>query len=56
MDCDIVVNEFEHQSRNYDHFRTHTLGKGMNPFYPPSHVLGSIVPLLLVYKDGFDIK
>ena len=26
MDC-----EFELQSRNYVHFRTNTLGKGMNP-------------------------
>ena len=31
QDCDIVVNEFELQSRYYVHFRTNTLGKGMNP-------------------------
>ena len=32
MDNGIVVNEFELQSRYYVHFRTNTLGKGMNPF------------------------
>ena len=31
MDCGIVVSEFELQSRYYVHFRTNTLGKGMNP-------------------------
>ena len=29
MDCKIVESEFE--SRYYVHFRTNTLGKGMNP-------------------------
>ena len=31
LDCEIVVREFELQSRYYSHFRTNTLGKGMNP-------------------------
>ena len=31
MDCGIVVSEFELQSRYYFHFRSNTLGKGMNP-------------------------
>ena len=31
MDCRIVVREFVLQSRNYVHFRTNTLGKGMKP-------------------------
>ena len=31
MDCGILVREFELQSRYYIHFRTNTLGKGMNP-------------------------
>ena len=31
MDCGIVVSEFVLQSRYYVHFRTNTLGKGMNP-------------------------
>ena len=31
MDCRIVVSEFELQLRYYVHFRTNTLGKGMNP-------------------------
>ena len=29
--CDNVVREFELQTRHYVHFRTNTLGKGMNP-------------------------
>ena len=35
MDCEIVVSEFEIQSRYYVHFRTNTLGKGMNLFILP---------------------
>ena len=35
MDCEIVVTEFEFQSRYYIHFRANTLGKGMNPIIPP---------------------
>ena len=31
MDCKIVVNEFELQSGYYVHFRTNTLGNGINP-------------------------
>ena len=31
LDYDIVVNEFELQSRFYVHFRVNTFGKGMNP-------------------------
>ena len=30
MDCRIVICEFELQSRYHVHFRTNTLGKGMN--------------------------
>ena len=36
MDCGIVVSEFVLQSRYYVHFRTNTLGKGMNPFILPA--------------------
>ena len=36
MDCEIVANEFELQLRYYIHFRTNTLGKGMNPLILPS--------------------
>ena len=32
--CDIVVREFELQSRYYVYFRTNTFRKGMNPFIP----------------------
>ena len=35
MVCEIVAREFELQSRYYVHFQTNTLGKGMNPYYPP---------------------
>ena len=35
MDCGIVVSEFVLQSRYYVHFQANTLGKGMNPTYPP---------------------
>ena len=36
MDCGIVVLEFVLQSRYYVHFRTNTLGKGMNPVILPA--------------------
>ena len=54
LDCDIVVREFEFQSRYYVHFRTNALWKGMN-----SHILPAVskpVPLQFFYKDGFGIK
>ena len=35
MDCEIVVSEFEHQSRYYVNFRANTLGKVMNPLILP---------------------
>ena len=38
MDCGIVVSECELQSRNYVHFRTNMVGKGMNPL--SSQLLG----------------
>ena len=36
MDWGIVVSEFVLQSRNYFHFQTNTLGKGMNPLILPA--------------------
>ena len=36
IDCEIVVSEFELQSRYDVHFRTNTLGKGMNPLIHPA--------------------
>ena len=36
MDYGIVVSEFVLQSRYYVHFRTNTLGKGMNPLILPA--------------------
>ena len=37
MNCGIVVREFVLQSRYYVHFRANTLGKGIEPPYPPSY-------------------
>ena len=36
MHSGIVVREFVLQSRNYDHLRTNTLGKGLNPLILPA--------------------
>ena len=36
LDCGIVVNEFELQSRYYFHYWTNALGKSMNPLILPS--------------------
>ena len=36
LDWGIVVSGFELQSRYYVHFRTNTLGKGMNSFIRPA--------------------
>ena len=36
MDREIVVSEFVLQSRYNAHFRTNTLGKGMNPLILPA--------------------
>ena len=35
LDCDIVVSEFEHQSRYYFHFRTNAPWKTYEPLIPP---------------------
>ena len=50
--CDIVVSEFELQSRYYVHFRTNILGEGMSP--PPSFQL--MISSLFFCKDAFGIK
>ena len=47
MDYWIVVSEFVLQSPYYVHFRANTLGKGMNPLYPPSYGLNSTITVLL---------
>ena len=36
MDCGIVVSEFKVQSCYDVHFRTNTLGKGVNPLILPA--------------------
>ena len=47
MDFGIVVREFVLQSRYYVHFRTNTLGKGMNPLTPSSYGLNNTTTVLL---------
>ena len=50
LDCRIMVSEFELQSRYYVHFRTNTLGKGMNPVILLA--MGYIVPLLFFWVQS----
>ena len=47
VDCGIIVSKFELQSDYYVHFRTNTLGKDMNPPYPPRSRLNSITTVIL---------
>ena len=54
MDCGIVVREFELQSHFYVHFRTNTLGKGMNPLI--LQAMAEIASLLFFLKGDFGIK
>ena len=64
MVCGIVVSEFVLQSRYYVHSRANTLGKGIEPPYPPSYELNSPNTVLLgewlwheiTYKGWYDIK
>ena len=41
--CGLEVSMFKLQPHYYVHFRTNSLGKGMNPFYSPSYRLNSII-------------
>ena len=45
VDCDLVVSEFELQSRYYVNFRTNTFGKGMNFLF--HHLPNSTANILL---------
>ena len=54
MDCGIVVRVLELQSHYYVHFRTNTLGKGMNPLILPA--MGEIASLLFFWNNNFGIK
>ncbi len=47
LDYDIVVSEFEFQSRYYVHFRTNAPWERSEPLYPPSYGLNSITAVLL---------
>ena len=49
LDGGIVVSEFELQSRYYVHFRTNTLGKGMNPLILSA--MGSSIKIALVLNN-----
>ena len=39
QDCDIIVSEFELQSRDYVHFRANIIWKSMNILIPASNGL-----------------
>ena len=52
LDGDIIVSVFELQFRYCGHFRTITLGKGMNPFIPPNYWLNSTPTLPLQHGFG----
>ena len=52
--CDIVVSEFDLQSRYCAYFWTNAILKGMNRFILTA--MSQVVPLLFFYKDGFGIK
>ena len=54
LDCDTVRSEFEIQSSYYIHLRTNTLWKDMKYLIP--RILGEIIPLLPLCKDGFGNK
>ena len=54
LNGNIVVSEFELKSRYYVHFRTNTLGKGMNTLI--LQTMGLIVLPLFFFKDGFGFK
>ena len=47
IDSRIVVSKFKLQSFYNINFRTNTLGKGMNPPYPPSYGLNDNTTVLL---------
>ena len=49
LDYDIIVSEFELQSRYYIHFETHTLRRGMRPFILPTMYLRG-------YSRGIKVK
>ena len=55
LDCDMVINEFKLQSRNYDHFQTRTIGEKHEPSLSLL-AMGQIKPLLSLYKDCLGIK
>ena len=52
--CDVIVSQFDLQSRYYFYFQTTAFGKVMNPTIPTSHGLNSRAAVLL--QEGFSIK
>ena len=51
----IIVSKLKLQSRYYVHFWTNTLRKGMSHLTPRNQAMCWIDPLLIFYKDAFDI-
>ena len=47
MDYEIIVNEFEFQSRYYVHSRTNTVGERYEHPYPSSYELNSTTTVLV---------
>ena len=43
LDCGIIVSEFKIQSCYYVHFQTNTFGKGIEPPFPPSYGLNTVL-------------
>ena len=54
QDCDIIVSEFELQSRYYVYFQTNSIRKVMNSLIFPA--IGKIISMLFFHKESFGIK
>ena len=54
LDCDIVVSEFELQSRICNSLSDKQTGREYEPPYPPSFGLNSSTTVF--YQDGFGIE
>ena len=54
LDCNFVVNEIEHQTCNYIHFRNNAPAEGKNPLF--HQAIRLIVPVFSFFMVGFGIK
>ena len=50
-DCDIVVSEFELNSRYYIHFRINNLGKSHELLIPPHHSYVSSITFTVLLQE-----